>query len=152
MERDHVLGPRLRPPHRTSELAREPRDEHALDLELLRPEAAADVVGDDANLPGSSPSMPEMIILAVCGVCEVPQYVSRPSSPSSGSRRARLHRRRGHPLAPDGVRDDDVAVFEEVPVVLLRAGAGCHVVPAPGKRSISSFAASSTVRTTGSGS
>ncbi len=41
-----------------------------------------------------------------------------------GGRRARLHRRGGHPLAPEGVGDDHVAAVEEALVELSRIGLG----------------------------
>jgi hypothetical protein len=57
-EPEHVLRAGLGPPDRTTERAREPRDEHGLGLDHLRAESSADVRADDAHLGRVEPEQP----------------------------------------------------------------------------------------------
>ncbi len=57
-EAEHVLGACLRPSDRASERAREPRDEHGLGLDHLRPEAAAHVRAHDPHVARVEPEQP----------------------------------------------------------------------------------------------
>ena len=102
--------------------------------------------------PGSSPSIPATTILARCGVCVVNQSVRRPSSPSSAAAE------RGSSGAA-AIRWLQI-VSETTTSQPAKSSSSCSCeparaamfVPASGKSSVSSFSASSTVRTTGNGS
>ena len=121
-ERKHALGAGLRPTHGSRQLACEPRDEHALDLEHLCAEPAADVRADDAHVRGVEPEHARDDHLA--GVRRLGGRPERQSAVDDlGSRRARLDRRRGHPLAHEHIRDDHVTGLEEGVVALGCAAA-----------------------------
>ena len=115
VHRDQVLAARLGPAHRPAGLARQPGDEHVLDVQPLAAEAAADVGGDDARSgPGSSAEdRRQAVAVLVRGLRREPHR--QPAVVLDlGRRRARLDRAGREPLARRSLPSGHLAAAEQV--------------------------------------
>ena len=121
-ERDHALGPRLRPAHRLPEPLREPADEQLLRPEVrLDAEAAADVGRDDAEVAElHAERAGEAELVLVRHLRREPRRQAAVFS-DLGRRGAHLERAAGHARTDERVRDDHIAAVEERLVRLGRA-------------------------------
>ena len=113
-DREHALAPRLRPAHGPAGLAGEPADEDVLGRERLGAEAAADVARDHPHLGRLEPERArEPVAVRVRRLGREPDVEAAVLVDERGGR-ARLERRRRHPLADDAPRGDDLAALEHV--------------------------------------
>ena len=132
MHRDEVLAAGLGPRDRASGGARQPAQDHILDVEALAAEAAADVGRDHADLLGLEPEHePEDQLVLVWGLGRQPD--GQPAVVAElGDRRPRLDRAGREPLALVRARDDHIAAVEQLRVGILRrnvdAGVGTDVL------------------------